>query len=130
MKMLAVAFTALILLAACGGGGGGSTTSTPLTNLTGTYQFQARETRGRVITGTAFIQQNGRQLTGSTTNSLGATARLTGTVTGAHASLQLTGTNNPVNCTVEADVAPDGLSASGTFRCTDGTSGDFTLQRA
>jgi hypothetical protein len=128
MRLLALLSVALVLLTACGKGK--SSPTEPTSSLiageyTGTEHANFGTTSLR-----ASLVQSGSSVTGSYSNGRGDRGSVTGTVSGASLSGTLRSTRVATfTCDVSAVVVDGGARLEGTFACSDGAAGSFTLTR-
>jgi hypothetical protein len=130
MKTFAVLTALLTLLAACGKSRSSPTEPSPPTPLlTGEYTGTERASFGTTSLHASFVQ-SGTAVTGSYSNGRGDAGTVTGTVSGTTFSGTLRSTRIlGFTCDVSAVILNGGASLEGTFACSDGTSGSFTLNR-
>jgi hypothetical protein len=127
MRVLAVVAIVLVLLAACGKSNSSPTEPTPV--ITGEYTGIQRANFGTTSLRASLVQSS-TVVTGSYSNGRGDAGSVTGTVSATNFSGALRSTRIAgFTCDVSAVVVNGGARLEGTFACSDGTAGSFTLTR-
>jgi hypothetical protein len=127
MKSLVAIVAVLALVTACGKSK--SSPSGPAPVLTGDFVGTERANFGTTSL-RASVVQTGNSVTGSYSNGVGDAGTVTGTVSGTNFTGTLRSTVIPrFSCEVSAVILNEGARLEGTFACSDGTAGSFTLNR-
>jgi hypothetical protein len=129
MKLLAILVATLLALTACGKSRSSPAEPSPAPLITGEYTGTERANFGTTSLRASLVQ-SGSSVTGSYSNGLGDAGTVTGTVSGTSFTGTLRSTRIAgFTCELSAVIADAGARLEGTFACSDGTAGSFTLIR-
>jgi hypothetical protein len=129
VKTLAILVATLVALTACGKSKSSPTEPSPVPLITGEYSGTQRANFGTTSLRASLVQ-SGTSVTGSYSNGRGDAGTVTGTVSGTSFSGTLRSTRIAgFTCELSAVIVNAGARLEGTFACSEGAAGSFTLTR-
>lgn len=129
MKLLTLLAIAIAFIAACGKSQSSPTEPSPASVITGEYTGTERAQLGTTSLRASLVQ-SGTSVTGSYSNGRGDAGSATGSVSGTRFSGSLRSARIAgFTCEVSAVILSGGAHLEGTFACSDGSAGSFTLTR-